>query len=270
MKALCQIRTQPHYRRYAFEEGLKRAGYSLVESGHPDSREDLLIIWNRYGGYEQMANAWERDGGTVLVCENGYIGRDEVDRQYYAIAVHGHNGSGWFPVGTDDRFAKLGIELEPYKPHGAHIIVRGQRGIGTRDMASPPSWHDETARILRRTQPLPVKVIPHPGNVDPKPTYDEEMRKAEACIIWSSALGVRALTLGIRVFYDAPHWICEAGAQKLNGGGVAVNDECLTSYESRRRAALHEMAWGQRSVAEIETGEPFVTIRERLGECPTW
>jgi hypothetical protein len=45
--------------------------------------------------------------------------------------------------------------------------------------------------------------------------HDDELRKAEACIIWSSALGVRALTLGIRVFYDSPHWICEQAAQEV-------------------------------------------------------
>lgn len=274
MIALCQIRSQPHYRRYAFEEGLRRAGYFLVESGSPKKPEDLLVIWNRYGAYDAMANTWERAGGTVLVCENGYIGRDELDRQYYAISVHGHNGSGWFPVGDEDRFAKLGIELEPYHPHGEHIIVRGQRGIGTLQMASPPNWHDEMGRTLRKVQKLPVKVIPHPGNVDPKPTHDEEMRKAEACVIWSSALGVRALTLGIRVFYDAPKWICEHAAQEVDVSiGDRIGHDPYSSaeiFDGARKTALHKMAWGQRTVAEIESGEPFVTIREHLSECPKW
>lgn len=272
MIALCQIRQQPHYRREAFESGLRRAGYSLVQNGSPASRDDLLVIWNRYGAFASMANVWERQGGTVLVCENGYIGRDEQDRQYYAISVHGHNGSGWFPVGDEDRFAKLGVELEPYHPHGEHIVVRGQRGIGPAEMASPPYWHDEMGRTLRKLQPLPVKVIPHPGNVDPKPTHDDELRKAEACIIWSSALGVRALTLGIRVFYDAPHWICEQAAQEVASGlgQRVVNAVGGEAFERDRHRALHKMAWGQRSVEEIESGEPFATIREHLSECPSW
>lgn len=268
MIALCLIRPQPHYRRDAFEQGLKRAGYSLVDGGHPSSRDDLLVIWNRYGSFASMADVWERQGGTVLVCENGYIGRDDQDRQYYAIGVHGHNGSGWFPVGDEDRFAKLGIELEPYRPHGEYIVVRGQRGIGPPMMASPPSWHDEMGRNLRKVQPLPVKIIPHPGNVDPKPTYDDDLRKAEAVVIWSSALGVRALTLGIRVFYEAPKWICSRAARHIHGHlAEQITDGNRERFDENRMQALHHMAWGQRSVSEIETGEPFDMIRHNLQQA---
>ncbi len=273
--AICQIRQQPHYRREAFENGLRRAGYSIVQSGHPGAREDLLVIWNRYGAFASMADVWEKQGGTVLVCENGYIGRDEEDRQYYAIGVHGHNGSGWFPVGDEDRFSKLGIELEPYHPHGEHVVVRGQRGIGLPHVASPPNWHDEMGRILRKTMQLPIKIIPHPGNVDPKPTHDDDLRKSEALVIWSSAMGVRALTLGTRVFYGSPHWVCDAAGLEIDAtlpdrikSGQPWNDEA--DFEQGREIALHKMSWGQRSVSEIESGEPFTTIREHLAECPTW
>ncbi len=264
MIAVCLIRQQPNYRRYAFEQGLRKAGYTLRESGHPNSVEDLLVIWNRYGSFASMADAWERAGGTVVVCENGYIGRDEQDRQYYAISVHGHNGSGWFPVGDEDRFSKLRIELEPFRSSGEIVLVRGQRGIGMPAVASPPSWHDDMGRVLRKKQKLPVKVIPHPGNVDPKPTHDDDLRKAEFLSVWSSAMGVRALTLGTPVYFSSPHWVCQdGGVREYNGP-----DSYLCRDETCRQVALHKMAWGQRSVAEIESGEPFATIREHIAECP--
>ncbi len=265
MKAICQIRQQPWYRRDAFEQGLRHAGYSLVQSGHPESRDDLLVIWNRYGAFASMADAWERQGGAVLVCENGYIGKDEQDRQYYAIAVHGHNGSGWFPVGADDRFSKLALDVKDWRASGAHILVCGQRGIGTPQMASPPNWHDETARTLRRMTERPVRVRTHPGNHSPTVPLSDDLANSFACHIWSSGSGVQALISGIPVFYDAPHWICEDGAIKSNGNFC----EPLCD-DSKRSAALSKMAWGQRSVSEIESGEPFVTIRERLAECPQW
>lgn len=269
MIALCLVRPQPPYRRDAFEKGLRKAGYTLVESGHPSSREDLLIIWNRYGSGESMASTWERSGGTVIVCENGYLGRDADDRQYYALGVHGHNGNGWFPVGDGDRFSDLHIAVRPWRILGGsdgHVVVRGQRGIGIPKVASPPSWHDETARVLRKAQPRPVRVIPHPGNVDPKPTHEEELAGAHSCVIWSSATGIRALVLGIPVFYDSPCWVGSTAAKKLNGGSI---EEPLMD-DQLRLMALHQMSWGQRSVAEIESGEPFVTIREHLDECPKW
>lgn len=266
MIALCLIRPQPNYRRDAFEKGLQRVGYTLVQSGHPESRDDLLIIWNRYGFSDTMARAWEAKGGTVIVCENGYLGRDKDDRQYYALSVHGHNGSGWFPLGGHDRFAELGIQVQPWANHlEGHIVVRGQRGIGVAPVASPPNWHDDTARTLRKSQPRPVKVIPHPGNVDPKPTHEADLAGAHACVIWSSATGVRALVLGIPVFYAAPYWVASDCAMRLNG-----SVESPLMDDEKRKVALHKMAWGQRSVAEIESGEPFATIRDRIAECPKW
>lgn len=270
MIAVCLIRAQPHYRRAAFEMGLRAAGYQLRESGSPGGRDDLLIIWNRYGAFASMADVWERAGGTVIVCENGYLGRDALGQQFYAISVHGHNGSGWFPIGDSDRFCKLGVEVEPYKPFGEFLMVRGQRGIGPPAVASPPNWHDEMGRTLRGGQRLPVKIFPHPGNVDPKPTHDDDLRRAQALVIWSSAMGVRALTLGTRVFYDSPHWICAEAGTPVRGAVAADTKEDAwgDSFDIARYKALHKMSWGQRSVAEIESGEPFVTIRERLEECP--
>lgn len=262
MIALCTIRPQPHYRRDAFECGLRKAGYSLVQSGTPNGPNDIFVTWNRYGANGAMADAWERQGGTVLVCENGYLGRDEQDRQYYAISVHGHNGSGWFPVGPEDRFAKLGIELKPWRANGEHILVCGQRGIGSREMASPPDWHVKAANRLRKLTDRPVKVRTHPGNNAPATPLEDDLSGAFACSIWSSGSGVKALQQGIPVMFDAPYWICQD----------AASNEFDTRDDLRkdRAKAMHKMAWGQRSVAEIESGEPFATIREHLAECPTW
>lgn len=266
MIAICQIRQQPHYRREAFEQGLRRAGYSLVSSGHVGVREDLLVIWNRYGAFAAMADSWERQGGTVLVCENGYIGKDEEDRQYYAISVHGHNGSGWFPVGAEDRFSKLNINLQEWRTEGEHILVCGQRGIGTTEMASPPNWHDDMARNLRKITDRPVKVRLHPGNHAPAVPLSDDLRNCWACIIWSSGSGVQSLVKGIPVYVDAPHWICECAAVDAD----EFHAVAPMTDDGARMKEMHRMAWGQRSVVEIESGEPFATIREHLSECPTW
>lgn len=256
MIAICRIREQPHYRRDAFVNGLRRAGYSLVESGRPSGPQDLLVIWNRYGANEVAADAWEGLGGTVIVCENGYAGVDDQGRQHYAMAAHGHNGSGWFPVGDEDRLAKLGIELHPWRVGGDHILVCAQRGIGSREMASPQNWHAMAVQRLRKVTDRPIKVRLHPGNQAPAVPLTDDLRDAWACVIWSSGCGVQALITGVPVYYDAPHWICEDGVRRVNDFGAVVVDG------GWRRRALQKMAWGQRSVAEIESGEPFVTFRE--------
>lgn len=248
------------HREY-FDRGLEAAGYNLRPDGRPTDPRDLLVIWNRQGLAELRANIWEKEGGTVIVAENGYLGKDTEGRQLYAVSAHGHNGSGWFPEGPSGargRFAELGIEVLPWREGGDYVLVCGQRGIGTRLMASPPEWHFRTGKLLERTGAM-VRVRNHPGGRGAAPTtsLEQDLAGARECVIWSSSSGVKALALGIPVVYDAPHWICSAGAVKLNGGAYAVVRD-----DDARAAALEHMAWGQWRVAEIESGEPFVRIRE--------
>ena len=257
MIALCAIRTQPHYRREAFEKGLAVNGYKLVQSGQPQSSADLLVIWNRHGGFEAMADAWEARGGTVLVCENGYIGKDRHGRQNYAISAHGHNGSGWVPQSAG-RFAKLGIALKPWRTEGTHILVCGQRGIGSRTMASPVNWHEKAAHRLKVLVDKPARIRPHPGKDPPKVPIEDDLTGAWACAVWSSASGIKALVNGIPVAFDAPYWIGEDCAVRFNDIAHPIMDD------GKRLKAMEKVAAAQWSVEEIEKGLPFALFRDRL------
>jgi hypothetical protein len=255
--AVCEIRPLPHYRRGAFDAGLRAAGYSLVRDGRPSGPSDLLVIWNRYGIQAQRADAWEAAGGTVLVCENGYAGKDENGIQYYAIAAHGHNGSGWWPSSNDDRFAKLGIDVKPWVVRDGYALICGQRGIGSPTMASPANWHINAERRVRAWNSR-TKLRLHPGNHAPVVPLDDDLAGAAHCVIWSSSAGVRALCLGIPVYFDAPHWICELAARRLSQPDKGEFDDTW------RARAFRRMADAQWSVAEIQSGEPFVRFREQI------
>lgn len=260
MIAMCVIRQDPHYRRDAFINGLRRAGYSLVDHGRPTSTDDLLVIWNRYGANGAMADRWEQSGGTVLVSENGYIGKDNNGHQLYALAIHGHNGSGRWPIGDEDRFTPLGIPLMPWvdRPQGYSLIC-GQRGIGTRQMASPPDWHKKVYNSLSGRQLNDLRIRLHPGNNAPTISLEQDLSGASDCVIWSSSSGVKALVMGIPVRYDAPRWVCSGAADKLTWSGQA---KLPVGNDDTRLSALKHMAWAQWRISELETGEPFVRIRE--------
>lgn len=254
MIAICQIRDEPHYRKDAFLTGLRNAGYTVVSGGKPENKRDLLVIWNRYGAQEGMADTWERAGGTVLVCENGYLGKDNQGRQFYSIAATGHNGSGWWPVGDETRLDKLAVSFQPWQCNDdGHLLICGQRGIGTKLMASPNNWHNAVAARLRKQTDHPIKIRLHPGNKPALTPLDDDLRGAYACVVWSSTSGVKALVQGIPVYYDAPHWICEDAALRVDkvGYGALVDDRS-------RLKAFQRMAWAQWSVDEIGSGEPFV------------
>lgn len=258
--AICQIRQDPHYRRYAFETGLRKAGYRMVTAGSPGGKHDLLVIWNRYGSFAAMADTWEAKGGTVLVCENGYVGKDEHNHQYYAISAHGHNGSGWWPEATYDRFEKLNLEINEWQKNEAgHLLICGQRGIGSSLMASPPDWHKKVLPYLMLRTKRPIRTRLHPGNNAPTVPLEEDLKGAYACVIWSSSSGIKSLLLGIPVLYAAPYWMCSEAAEKLLESKVDT-----VSLPENRAEAMQKMAWAQWSVKEIEEGTPFILFQDEI------
>lgn len=253
MRATCLIKTSPHYRREAFEKGLKRAGYTLTTSMVPAKPGDALVVWNRMrGSAEQACERWEQAGGVVIVAENGYL--QKAHGEMYALSLGQHNGAGKFPVGSEDRFSKLGFEVKPWRTGGREIVVCAQRGIGSRLMASPPGWAEQTAMKLRSLTKLPVRIRQHPGLTACVP-LERDLEHAAACVIWSSGAGVRALVEGVPVFYAAPHWICAWAAWPLREFGVPP-------IPFGRQWALNTAAWGQWHHEEIASGEPFVRLKE--------
>lgn len=255
-RAYCVIRDQPHYRRDAFHEGLKVNGFHVLDQqlpAEPPRPGDILVLWNRYSDREVTADKWEKQGGAVIVAENGYIGKDQGGVQYYAMAKHGHNGSGQWHVGEQNRWDVLGVTIQPWRPNDdGHILICGQRGIGSRDMASPPGWHDQVARRLRAYTKRPIRIRVHPGNEPPAVSLDEDLQAAHAVVIWSSSSGVKALVSGYPVFYDAPHWICSGAAR---AGIEDIEAPLLDS--AARLTALQRLAWAQWTIEEIASGEPF-------------
>ena len=247
--AVVTVRKEPAYRRAAIENGLKRLGYAITETAAPKSRSDLLVLWNlKRGSEEERAKHWEAKGGTVIVMENGYLQRE--DKTHYALSTHGHNGAGWFPFEIgEDRFSKLGFEVKEMKYRSGYILICGQRGIGSVEMASPPQWAE---RINKKcvNQGLKTKLRLHPGNFAPKVPLLDDLAGASECWVWSSGSGVRALVEGTPVKHHAPHWICE-------GWGTA------------RGQVLQRMAHGQWHHEEIATGEPFARMAA-ADWGPTW
>ena len=109
------VRPQPHYRRDAFERGLRRLGFAVdAQPRGGVSPEDVLVIWNRYGHYAQIAERAERQGATVIVAENGLLGRDRPDGKWYSLAIGLPAGGGGRlpePLPGEDRTGTIGAEF---------------------------------------------------------------------------------------------------------------------------------------------------------------
>lgn len=247
------LRNGPHYMPQAFSEGLEAAGYRVKTSiSKPPKGDDLLLMWNRYGSFDQRARQFEKIGATVLIAENGYYGRDENNKRLYAISKsqHHHGGAKMDAV-------RLSWTLAPFKKGGDTILVCEQRGIGSPLMASPPEWAERTAHRLRALG-YKVRIRKHPGKYKPPVSLADDLRDCKLCAVWSSACGVESLVLGVPVVYDAPRWIAEDSAMPLSKW-IEAGAQKIPVYD--RLAGLSNAASNQWTLAEIREGLPF----ERLG-----
>lgn len=252
MRALLLIRDAPHYRSDAFRSGLSACGFDVRRELGDPRPGDVLVCWNRYGTAELLGERFEKAGARVLVCENGYLGTDDDGRQLYAIAEGQHNGAGRWAAGSWDRFASLRVAVKDWRADGGHVLVTGQRGIGSREMASPPGWAEDVARRLRAHTKREIRIRRHPEERPLRPSVplEQDLERCWAVVTWASGAAVKAIVAGVPVFFEAPHWI-------LSGAAKRDIREIEQPWMFNRAPHLERLAWAQWRVDEIASGLPF-------------
>lgn len=254
------LRPQPWYRADVFARGLARAGYELRGDAPRGAPGRILVIWNRYGSSHQSASEFERQGGTVLVAENGYLGAGGTapkfdvhpggpkPHHYYALAVGWHNGRGSSPCGPEDRFSRLGVELKPWRTDGGHILVAPNRSFGVGKQVMPEDWARQVVERLRGQTKREVRVRPHPGNDAPQRPLAADLEGCWAAMVWSSGAAVHSLLAGIPTFIAAPFHILKGA-----GAGGSLDEPVMPD----RLPHFERMAYAQWRLDEIESGLPF-------------
>ena len=203
------------------------------------------MLWNKKRGHDEtMAHQWEKLGGTVIVAENGYL--QQTDKTYYALFTHGHNGSGWFPVGADDRFAKLSFAIKPPRDDGEYILVREQRiGIGSQLMAQSTGLGAEDGRHLATARAVP-------GAADGAPRRQEQAGEG------SGGHGRRAQCR------DLEQRDRRAGlGRRRAGAALRAALDLRDVGEDREVAPAHGAC--QWHFDEIASGEPFAHDEQKVG-----
>ncbi len=259
-RAYVLIRDKPHYRSESFIRGLRQNGYEAIlmtglTPAMIKSTHDIVIVWNAYGRYGDARGVADKAGCRTFVAENGYLGEDRQQRQFYALAEHGHTGSGRWRVGGSQRWEHLmatqNVCFAARRTKGKHILICGQRSIGEVKMRSPYGWEDDVQKEIRQTTDRPIKVRPHPGRHKDLGPLDEDLRNAWAVVVWSSNCTTEALLQGFPVFYSAPHIVHQGGALPLKGANLE-NPE----FGNRLQSFIN-MSWAQWSVGELEKGTPW-------------
>jgi hypothetical protein len=276
-RCVCLIRQELHYRRQAFEAGLRAAGYAIVHSISPVKPGDLLVIWNRYGAIDQLATQFERASAAVIVCENGYLGTtyDEHSKPYapngeplLAMALWHHNGAGQWHVGEPGRWREQGIQVHPWRRDGDHVLVLPQRGIGPPGVAMPLGWPATARQKLKTMTERPIKIRSHPESRDvqqrPTAPLAADLGNAWCAVTWGSSAALKALCAGVPVFSTGfSDWIGAPACWPL-----AYSMEQPRTDDDARKQMLDRLAWAQFTLSEIATGEPFRRLMDVYRERP--
>lgn len=224
-------------RRAAFVNGIRRMGY-VPSFGLPErwGDNDILIVWNRINMGNVVAQKFQDAGQIVIVAENSVWGNDFLGRRWYSVARNYHNTDECFPLMGNHRWDGLGVELEPFRPKGGGLVILPQRGIGSAPTRMPAGWAERTQRIIGG------RIRHHPGKRESK-SLREDLDGVSAVYTWGSGAAVKALMWGCRVFSDMPNWI-------------AVQN----NTEEGRLSMFRRLAWAQRELHEIESGEAFACL----------
>jgi len=234
-RAFLNLRYTVPERRAVFTEGLQQIGFEVVHGLTREPREgDVLVTWNRIHEGDACAREFERRGNAVLVTENATWGNGFAGEPWYTLARSYHNLSGTFPIGGDERWDSLGVELAPWRTRGETVILPS-RGIGPPAHRMPRDW---TSRQVGR-------VRSHPGT-GPAKRLEEDLAECGRVVTWGSGAAVKALMLGIPVESHMPGWI-------------AAQD----NTDAGRLAMFRRLAHAQWRLSELRTGEPFARLLAR-------
>lgn len=270
-RAVILVRTVPTYRQEAFTEAVKKLGYTPVYGVIQNPRStDLLIIWNRGGTGDRQAKEFEKNNAPVIVVENSYLDMKGTKKSF-AMALNHHNGAGTWPSDNVSRFEMLNINLLPWKPGGRFVTLLPQRGIGEPGIAMPRTWQ---ARMLKQLTPAAVKhhvyTRRHPGTMKEKDVVplEQDMSNTWAAVTWASGSGIKALVLGVPVFYTFDRWI--GGSAAHYGVEPLRTDIDPISLMGNRIEMLENLAYAQWTVEEVITGDPIkrlVELHERKSKA---
>jgi len=248
-RAVCALPAGPNYRRDSFLAGIRAAGVSLHERIDNPDPNDFLLVWNRSAATNSECLRFCAAGGRIMVAENGYFGKIWMGRKWFALAWDHHAGAGRWLDGGPQRWDSWGVEMMPWINQPGQPLIFEQRGIGEHGIASPAQWAE---RVRAR---IGGNIRKHPGAHPPMTTLEHDLKTASCAVTWHSSAALRALLLGMPVWYAFERWIGAGAARHLSEYGQEPRRD-----DDARLATMRRLAWAMWDDDEVKSGEPFKAL----------
>lgn len=240
-KAICTIPDSTNYHKAAWIKGLKTCGFEIVRDYNTPTKDDLLLIWNVSARDKNHIKLFKDVGATILVAENGYLGKQWGGHKWFALSRDHHNGAGTYPSHLGpSRVAKYSFECKPWREGGVEFVALPQRGIGEVGIAMPRDYKF----------PNKCRIRPHLGLQEIIPV-EQDIQNARAVVTWGSGAAIKAMAMGIPVFYGFNDWIAKDGATPISQA------DWKNPQRPDRTKAFENVFSAMWTIQEVESGIAF-------------
>jgi hypothetical protein len=243
-----------HYRRSAFQHGISTLGYEIKTYISDPRPGDALVIWNRTLRSGMDAERFERAGATIIVAENGYLGKGWRGGNWFSLALDQVGGSGGrWPHHGPSRWDSFAVELAPWRQGGDEVVILGQRGIGARHLRSPEQWAE------KMQERIGGRIRAHPGKHDPSVSLEDDLSRAACVVTWASSAALQALLMGVPAWHELPTWIGSRASNHISDWGKLPHRQ----DSGARLELFRTLAWSMWQLSEIDSGEAFRALLDK-------
>lgn len=145
---------------------------------------------------------------------------------------------------TDERLKHWGVELQPWRYDGRHILVIPP-GDAIRTLFGLGDWLGDTVRRLKACTERPIDIS---TKQDPRPLA-QRLQQCHAVVTWTSNVAVDAIVAGVPAFCHD-----ECAAAPVAGELTVLEHQIDAPPRPDRGPWARSLAWGQFTLDEINAG----------------
>lgn len=189
---------------------LRIAGGNFVASlgALEGAARNRIPVVGCYGTQDLMAR-WTAEGRPWIYRDRGYFRRGKVasaglpkgtQEGYWRWHI---NATQLAQVNrhSSDRFARLGVKLQPWRKGGRHIVI-AVPSAHLLAFHSDEGWLERTAAMLRQYTDRPLRIRHKPPPRGGGLPLEQDLDGAHALVTHGSNAAVEAAVMGVPVFVD--------------------------------------------------------------------